>query len=126
MEVKKKQERSLATREALVDAAERLFGRRGYANVSIDEIASAAGLTKGALYHHFSDKKELFCEVTERIEMELAQSILDAISSHSDPIAQLSEGCKIFLDACADPYRASSTPCSAMRLQYASSLPDSG
>ncbi len=106
MEVKQRQVRSVATREALLESAQRLFGRRGYADVSIDEIASAAGATKGAFYHHFNDKRDLFREVLERLEQELGQAIRDAVSVHNDPIAQLREGCKVFLEACADPGRA--------------------
>ena len=109
MEVKREQPRSVATREALLGSAQRLFGRRGYANVSIDEIASRASATKGAFYHHFRDKRDLFHEVVERIEEELAQSIRDSISAHSDPISQLVAGCRVFLDACADPRRAQIT-----------------
>lgn len=106
MEVKRKQLRSVATREALLGSAQRLFGRRGYANVSIDEIASSAGATKGAFYHHFRDKRDLFHEVVERIEEELGRSIRESISAHSDPISQLMAGCSVFLEACADPGRA--------------------
>lgn len=106
MEVKRKQLRSEATREALLDSGQRLFGQRGYTNVSIDEIASAAGATKGAFYHHFHDKRDLFQQVAERIEQELGESIRHSISSHDDPISQLVEGCRLFLDACADPCRA--------------------
>lgn len=106
MQVKRKQDRSAATREALLESGQCLFGQRGYANVSIDEIASKAGATKGAFYHHFRDKRDLFLQVAERIEQELGVSIRDAISSHADPISQLVEGCRLFLDACADPRRA--------------------
>lgn len=106
VEVKPKQIRAVATREALLESAQRLFGQRGYANVSIDEIASSAGATKGAFYHHFEDKRDLFQQVVERIERQLGQSIRDSISAHSDTISQLVEGCRLFLAACADPCRA--------------------
>lgn len=106
MGVKRKQVRSAATREALLESARGLFGQRGYTNVSIDEIASTAGATKGAFYHHFQDKRDLFQHVAEQIEQEIGESIRNSISSLDDPASQLVEGCRLFLDACADPCRA--------------------
>lgn len=104
MKVKRRQNRrSSATRGELIKAAYQLFGRRGYANVSIDQIAARAGVTKGACYHHFRDKRELFQQVLVNIEEKLAQSIQKAISKTDDPIVQLVDGSRIFLDACLDP-----------------------
>ncbi len=78
MNVKRTQtERSEATREALVEAARILFAERGYAGVGTEEIVRAAGVTRGALYHHFDDKRELFAAVYERIEAELAERIVN-------------------------------------------------
>ena len=54
------QDRSASTRAALVKAARELFGTRGYADVPGDEVVKAAGVTRGALYHHFGDKQGLF------------------------------------------------------------------
>src|SRR5579863_3761953 len=61
-----------ATKAALVTAARQLFGVNGYARTSIDEIVAAAGVTKGAVYHHFSDKEGLFQAVFERVELEVS------------------------------------------------------
>ena len=55
-----------ATRAALVDASRALFSSRGYADVSIDDITRATGVTKGALYHHFEDKRALFQAVARQ------------------------------------------------------------
>ena len=68
-------ERSEATRGALIAAARPLFAERGYAGVGTEEIVRAAGVTRGALYHHFDGKRELFEAVYEQIEAELAERI---------------------------------------------------
>ena len=68
-------EQSGATRAALVAAARELFAERGYAGVGTEEIVRRARVTRGALYHHFEDKKDLFRAVHEELEAELAQTI---------------------------------------------------
>jgi AcrR family transcriptional regulator len=66
-------ERSEATRAALMAAARPLFAERGYAAVGTEEIVRAAGVTRGALYHQFADKRELFAAVFEQVEAEVTQ-----------------------------------------------------
>ncbi len=68
-------ERLEATRGAIVRAASDLFGRRGYAATSVDEIAGAAGVAKGAVYHHFASKERLFETVLEAVTEDLAQEV---------------------------------------------------
>jgi AcrR family transcriptional regulator len=98
-------ERSQATRDALVEAARALFAERGYAGVGTEEIVRAAGLTRGALYHHFAGKRELFAAVYERVEKELAERIaagaLDA--NPQSPLEAMRAGAEMFLDACMEP-----------------------
>lgn len=65
------EERSAATRRALRSAARRLWGERGYAEVGTPEIAEAAGVTRGAMYHQYSDKTALFMAVLEDVETEV-------------------------------------------------------
>ena len=67
--------RSAATRAALVTAARPLFAAKGYAAVGTDEVARAAGVTRGALYHQFAGKEELFAAVFEQVEAEISDRI---------------------------------------------------
>jgi AcrR family transcriptional regulator len=100
------QERSEATRGALVATARRLFAERGYADVGTEEIVRAAGVTRGALYHHFDSKRELLAVVHEQIERELTERIATeafAGDDRPDPIAALHRGAELFLDACLEP-----------------------
>ena len=106
MNVKRTQtERSEATRDSLIEAARRLFAERGYAGVGTEEIVRAAGVTRGALYHHFDDKRELFAAVYERVEAELAERIAaGALAANaSSPLEAMRAGAEMFLAACAEP-----------------------
>jgi AcrR family transcriptional regulator len=96
--------RSEATRLRLVTAARELFGARGYAGVGTEEIVRAAGVSRGALYHQFRDKADLFAAVAEQIEAEIAGRIAaDAAVSAAGPAAALGIGARLFLDVCAEP-----------------------
>jgi AcrR family transcriptional regulator len=94
--------RSEATRRRLVTAARTLFGARGYADVGTEEIVRAAGVTRGALYHQFRDKADLFAAVAEEIEAEIAERVA-AGAAGVDPVGALRSGARLFLDACAEP-----------------------
>jgi len=98
-------ERSEATREALIEAARGLFAERGYAGVGTEEIVRAAGVTRGALYHHFGGKRDLFEAVYERIESELAQRIaIGALEGGAaEPLAAMRAGAEMLLRACTEP-----------------------
>jgi AcrR family transcriptional regulator len=96
-------ERSEATRTALVDVARRLFAKRGYADVGTEEIVRRAGVTRGALYHHFSGKEDLFAAVAEQVEEELTRRSAEAALIHEDPWEQQKAGWEAFLDGCLDP-----------------------
>jgi AcrR family transcriptional regulator len=98
-------ERSAATRSAVVTAARQLFGSEGYAAVGTERIALAAGATRGALYHQFADKAELFAAVLDEVEAEIAVRMVTAVVG-LDPVdtaALLLAGADAFLDACAEP-----------------------
>src|SRR4051812_46926739 len=74
-----------ATREALIDAALELFTKRGYAAVGTEEIVAGAKVTRGALYHHFHDKRDLFRAVFERVEGDLMERIGATMEQADDP-----------------------------------------
>src|SRR5215475_8010945 len=96
--------RSEATRRQLVTAARALFGERGYADVATEEIVRAAGVTRGALYHQFRDKADLFAAVAEQVEAEITDRIAaGAAEAAADPMDVLRAGARLFLDACAEP-----------------------
>ena len=97
-------ERSGQTRTALLDAARGLFGTLGYAAVSTTEIVAEAGVTRGALYHHFADKRELFRAVYEGVEEDLTRRSAAALTlgDSEDIVAALIAGGEAFLDACLD------------------------
>ena len=90
------------TRQELLHQARRLFARDGYAEASIREIVVAAGLTKGALYHHFDDKLDLYRAVVEEMAEELAGRIEAAADGCPDPWERLQAMCRAYLDASLD------------------------
>ena len=99
---RKRVKQAEATRVTLLSAARKLFARRGYPEVSIDEIVQAARVTKGALYHHFKDKRELFRGVVEQIEQEIRERLREAAAGPKEARAQLQAACGAYLDACAE------------------------
>jgi AcrR family transcriptional regulator len=96
-------ERGEPTRDALVAAARVLFAERGYAAVGTEEVVRRAGVTRGALYHHFRDKQDLFRAVFEQTESEIVQAIGARVAGIADPMELLAAGVRAFLDACSDP-----------------------
>src|SRR3954468_12250432 len=96
-------ERSEATRARLVDAALPLFAERGYGSVAMEQVVAAAGVTRGALYHHFRDKRDLFRAVYEASETEMMRRTVAALANVEDPWEELVAGIHAWLDACADP-----------------------
>lgn len=88
--VRRTKEEALATRDSLLDAAERLFGRRGVSRTTLDEVAAEAGVTRGALYWHFSGKEELFSAMCDRAVLPLEQLLEQtARGRHADPLGAL-------------------------------------
>jgi len=99
-----KAEQSEATRAALVAAGRELFPARGYTAVATEEIVRRAQVTRGALYHHFADKRDLFRAVHEQLEAELVDSIAKQLAEtvSDDPVEGLRTGARTYLDACED------------------------
>ncbi len=98
-------DRRAATQAALIGAARALFAERGYAATGTPEIAAAAGVTRGALYHHFADKIDLFRAVIEAEHQALAQAIAAATDSPRDAIAALIDGGAAYLAGMNTPGR---------------------
>ena len=96
-------ERRAVTRRALLDAARSVFAEKGYHEAAAEEIVRRAGLTRGALYHHFKDKKDLFRVVVDEMEGEIDEQIEAAESAHSDLREVVMAGYRAFLDAVLDP-----------------------
>ena len=91
-----------ATRRAVLAAARRSFGRKGYAQASVDEIAAAARVTKGAVYHHFADKEALFRAVHAVVEAEAQARAAAARDPEEAPIDQIVAVVNAYLDVALD------------------------
>jgi AcrR family transcriptional regulator len=96
-------ERSAATRRALLDSGRALFATRGFAGTAREDIVGQAGVTRGALHHHFGGKEQLFRAVFEEMERDIAARIIGAAAVAVDPAEQLRLGCVAFLDLATDP-----------------------
>jgi AcrR family transcriptional regulator len=104
MSVKRRQaENSAATRAALLKIARKLFAEKGYADTPTEEVVRRARVTRGALYHHFRDKQDLFAAVLDQEETKIAAEVVAVASRERDPWSALKSGCGAFLDACLDP-----------------------
>lgn len=101
-------EKSEHTRAALIGAARELFAERGYADVGTVEIVNRAGSSRGALYHHFRDKQELFRAVYEQLQRDLIDRVARRMAevTADDPLAGLETGLRTFLLACLEPDKA--------------------
>ena len=98
----KKAEQSVATRGKLIKVARTLFGKRGFAGTSIEEVTRRAKVTRGALYHHFPGKEALFQAVFEQVEDELTERIVAAGAEEKRADKRLLAGLDAFLDACLE------------------------
>lgn len=96
-------ERSDATRTALVVAARALFAGRGFHATAAEAVVARAGVTSGAMYHHFRDKRALFRAAVEAVERSLAERVAGAAAAGRDPWDRLERGVGAYLDACAEP-----------------------
>lgn len=95
-------DRTRATTAELVRAGRELFAEHGFANVSAEQIVAEAGVTRGALHHHFGDKRGLFVAVLEEVETELAASLAEPLTE-DDPMVGMVLALGRFLDACQQP-----------------------
>ncbi len=96
------QDRRQATQTLLLTVARQLFAERGFAAVSADEIVRAAGVTRGALHHHYGDKRGLFQAVFEQLEGEITEQLAQIVTA-GDGVALLPRALSAFLDICERP-----------------------
>ena len=99
----KQDERSLRTSSRILAEARSLFAEYGFAGVSAEQIVSTAGVTRGALYHHFDGKKGLFRAVLNQVQTEIEGRVKTAVDRAQDPMEKLIAGNNEFLAACLDP-----------------------
>ena len=97
------EERTEATRDALIAAGRDVFARDGYADARTAEISKRARVTRGALYHHFDGKPGLFRAVHEALERDLVAAVTRRAAAETDPLAVIAAGLGAFLDLCEDP-----------------------
>jgi AcrR family transcriptional regulator len=96
-------ERRATTRAALLAAARELFTEKGFAATGREEIAERAGVTRGALYHHFDTKRDAFAAVAEALDEELAQRVVAAARKSDSPSEQIRLSAHAYVDAFAEP-----------------------
>jgi AcrR family transcriptional regulator len=95
--------RTAGTRARLLSVARTLFAERGFAGASTEQLVERAGVTRGALYYHFRDKRDIFRAVFEQVEEDVNQRMTSAAMAEAEPGQALDAGCRAFLDACLDP-----------------------
>jgi AcrR family transcriptional regulator len=97
------EERSEGTRSVIIGAADRLFAARGFADTSIEDVLKGAGVTRGALYHHFESKAAIFLAVFDKREAALSAAIVARAARGRTSWGRFKAGCHGFLEACLDP-----------------------
>ena len=95
-------ERREATRAAIIKAAKRLFGEHGFATTTINDVAAAARIAKGAVYHYFETKEALFEAVFDQVSEELLAETDRVAQSEPDALAAMSKGTQAYFAACAN------------------------
>ncbi len=95
--------RGEATRQRLIAAARQLFGEHGYEDTSVEQVLAASGVARGALYHHFQSKAELFDAVAEAMFAEVADATNAAAGEGATPLERLRAGAHAWLDMACEP-----------------------
>jgi len=96
-------ERRQATIAAILAAARRRFAQKGFAETTIDDIAEAGGVAKGAVYHHFSSKEEILERVMDQLTEEIAAAVPIAAQGGKDPLDAMTRGTQKYLSLIAEP-----------------------
>jgi AcrR family transcriptional regulator len=99
----RREQYSEATRAALLEAATALFFERGFGGTALEDVAAAAQVTRGAVYHHFTNKRQLFEAVLDALETQAKERVTAATAGVDDPWQAAMTGLDAFLDQCCDP-----------------------
>jgi len=99
----RKEQQSKATQVRLLTAARELFSERGFAGTATEDLVARAGVTRGALYHQYADKKDLFRAVFEEVERDLGERIALAAAAETTPWEQIRAGARALLEASLEP-----------------------
>lgn len=99
----RKEEQSRATQVRLLTAARELFSERGFAGTATEDLVARAGVTRGALYHQYVDKRDLFRAVFEDVERQLGERIAKAAAHERSPWEMIRAGARGLLDASLEP-----------------------
>ena len=99
----RQEERRALTRASVIVAAERLFGSDGFGSTTMEDIAVEAGVAKGAVYHYFKSKRDVFEAVFEAVSAELARTVMCQVRTDGDMIKTLISSAKTFFALCANP-----------------------
>ncbi|WP_010273183.1 TetR/AcrR family transcriptional regulator [Paenibacillus senegalensis] len=102
--MRRSREETNETIHTLLQIAQQHFTKRGYSAVVLEEVAQAAGMTRGAVYHHFRSKKGLFQHVLEAVQVIIGQHVEKEAMKSDDPWEQLHLGCRGFLEAAVEPH----------------------
>ena len=101
--VSKRAAQGRATREQLIEVATRLFAERGYEDTSVEAVLAATGVSRGALYHHFAGKDDLFSAVAESVNNRILADLAAATSGMADPFSVLQAASLAWVDMAGDP-----------------------
>ncbi|MGG3883170.1 TetR/AcrR family transcriptional regulator [Brevibacillus panacihumi] len=101
--MRRNKEETAITIQTLIEVARTHFTERGYADAALEEIVQEAGLTRGALYHHFGNKKGLFQAVLDTVQKEVAERVETQAATSADVWEQLILGCRAFITAAVEP-----------------------
>jgi AcrR family transcriptional regulator len=99
----RREQYSEATRAALLEAATALFFEHGFGGTALEDVAASAQVTRGAVYHHFTNKRDLFEAVLDALETQAKQHVRAASAGVGDPWEAALAGLDAFLDHCCDP-----------------------
>jgi AcrR family transcriptional regulator len=99
----RREENADATRQALLDTARVLFTEGGYHATGVEDIAREARVTRGALYHHFRDKKSMFDALVVQLQQDVATKVSQVAESEPQILRKLNVGCAEFLNRCCEP-----------------------